>query len=72
MTIFFDKKFYNVKAIKNTIEAYRGTASFKIRTGKNIIKVEAGNIDKDVKNIFKDEFCNYVLSEMKKNKSQCA
>ena len=71
MTIFFDKKFYDLKAIENAIKAYQGLAVFRIKKDKNRIKVDAGNIDKDVRNIFRDEFCNYVLSEMKKIKSRC-
>ena len=71
MIISFDKRFYSLKAVKNSIKAYQGLAVFKIKKGTNKINLKVGNIDKDIKNIFKDEFCNYVLSEIKKIKSQC-
>jgi len=71
MIIFFDKKFYHLKAVESTIKAYQGLAVFKIKNDKNKIKVKADNIDKDVNDMFKEEFCNYVLSETKKIKSQC-
>ena len=71
MIIDFDKKFYVLKAIENAAKAYKDLADFKVKTDKNKIIVEANNIDKDIKNVFKDEFCNYVLSETKRIKSIC-
>lgn len=71
MIIRFSKNFYNLEAIKNTIKAYEGLATFCVGTKKDSIELEAINVDEDIKSVFEDEFCNYVLSEMKKNKSQC-
>jgi len=71
MIIGFDKKFYALKSIKNAAKAYEELADFKVKTDKNKITVEANNIDKDIENVFKDEFCNYVLSETKRIKSIC-
>ena len=71
MIIDFDKKFYDLKAVKNTAKAYEELADLKIKTNKNKIVVDTGNIDKDVESVFKDEFCNYVLSETKRVKSTC-
>lgn len=71
MIISLDKKFYDLTAIKNTIKAYDELADFDIKPSKNKIIVKADNIDKDVEDVFKDEFCNYVLSETKKIKSTC-
>ena len=71
MIIGFDKKFYTLEAVKNAAKAYEELADFKVKTDKNKIMVEANDIDKDVKDIFKDEFCNYVLSETKRIKSTC-
>ena len=65
MTITFNKHFYKLPAIKKAIKAYKNLAKFGIKEEKNKIKVELSKIDKDVKNIIKDEFCNYVLAEMK-------
>ena len=61
----FNKDFYNLRAIRNTIKAYGELADFKVREGKKTIKVIVKNIDKEVKNVIEDEFCNYVLAEMK-------
>ena len=71
MIIGFDKKFYVLKAIENAAKAYEELADFKVKTDKNKITVEASNIDKDVEDVFKDEFCNYVLGETKRIKSTC-
>jgi hypothetical protein len=66
--ISFSKKFYNLTAIENSIRAYVGLATFNIEKNKRNIVVKVTNINEEVKNIFRDEFCNYVLSEME-NKS---
>ncbi|MBU1137090.1 HxsD-like protein [Patescibacteria group bacterium] len=65
MIIKFSSKIYDLKAVKLTTKAYQGLADFKISQLKNYINVELKNINKDVKDIIKDEFCNYVLSLMK-------
>ncbi len=66
MTINFNKKIYTLKAIKESVKAYNELADFNIDKNKNEIKVEITNIDKEInKELFKDEFCNYVLSEIK-------
>ena len=69
--IGFEKKLYDLRAIENTIKAYQGLADFNLETKKGIFEVEATAVDKDIKDVFKDEFCNYVLSETKKVKSPC-
>lgn len=66
MNILFNKKFYSLGAIKRTIKDYKDLAVFEIKDEKNNIRVKMDNIDKDVKDIIKDEFCNYVLSETKR------
>jgi len=60
-----NKDFYNLQAIRNTIKAYKKLADFKVRKDKKTIKVIMKNIDKEVENVIEDEFCNYVLAEMK-------
>lgn len=73
MTINFNKNIYPLIAIKKTVKAYKDLAKFKIiypersrRTEKNkYILVELTDIKKEVKSIIKDEFCNYVLSQVK-------
>lgn len=70
MTITFDKKIYDLLAVKNAIKAYKGLADFDLKTNKNKIMIKIDSIDKDLALIFKDEFCNYILSEIKKIKLQ--
>ena len=70
MTINFSGKLYNLKAIQSSIEAYSELGVFSVKKDKKNIKVEINNIDKDVKDIIKDEFCNYVLNEVKRNQWQ--
>ncbi len=66
MTIDFSKKLYSLKAIKKSIEAYNELAKFSIDKNKNKIKVKVTNIDKELnEELLKNEFCNYVLSEIK-------
>jgi len=63
--IELNKDFYNLKAVKKTAKAYKELARFSIKdTGKKI-EVTIKNIDEDVEDIIEDEFCNYVLSEVK-------
>lgn len=65
MLIRFDKKLYSLKAVKSAIKKYRNLADFGLKQKKNRIEVNLENIDKDVNNVIKDEFCNYVLYSMK-------
>lgn len=68
MTIFFNKKFYSLEAIKKTIKAYKKVAVFKLKEKKNNFEVNITDVDKDIKVLIKDEFCNYVLAETKRFK----
>lgn len=63
--INFDKNLYSFKAIKLAIKKYRNLADFDLEQKNNYIQVKLKNIDKDLKDIIKDEFCNYVLFLMK-------
>lgn len=65
MTISFHKNIYPLKAIKNTIKAYESFAVFKITDKGKYFMLELSDIKKEVENIIKDEFCNYVLSQVK-------
>lgn len=65
ISINFNKKFYNLKAIKNAAKAYKDLADFSIEDNSRRIKVLIKNVDKDIKDRIKDEFCNYVLAETK-------
>ncbi len=70
MTINFNNKFYSLKAIKNSVDAYKELAVFTVEKNKNNISVKITDIDNEVKDILKDEFCNYVLNEHKKNENR--
>jgi len=63
--INFNKNFYNLEAIKKAIKAYNKLADFRIERNKRYIKVEIKCIDKEVENLIRDEFSNYVLFKMK-------
>ena len=65
MSINFNKKLYTLKAIKSAIKAYKGLAKFSLKDKKKYIIVDLKNIDKDVQPVIKDEFCNYVLAELR-------
>ena len=61
----FNKNLYNLKAIKSAIKEYQKLADFNLRQKGNYIQVELKNIDKEVRQIIRDEFCNYVIFLMK-------
>jgi hypothetical protein len=63
--IELNKKFYNLKAVKETVKAYKKLANFDIKESRSEIKINLKNADSDIKNVIEDEFCNYVLSEMR-------
>ncbi len=65
MIISFSKNLYNLKAVKSAIKEYQNLADFNLRQKGNYIQVELKNIDKEVRQIIKDEFCNYVIFLMK-------
>jgi len=63
--IDFNKNLYNLKVIKSAIKEYQDLADFSLRQKRNYIQVELSNVDKSVRKIIKDEFCNYVFFLMK-------
>lgn len=64
--IRFSKKIYTKKAIEKSIEAFSHLARFRVSPSADHFVVSADAIDEDVKDIFKDEFCDFVLAELKK------
>jgi len=64
-TINFNKRIYNLKAIKEAIKAYKGLAKFNICSNKKYITVNLTNMAGEYVNIIEDEFGNYVLSLMR-------
>jgi hypothetical protein len=65
MIINFNKSIYPLKAIKKTIQAYKNLAKFKVAEKGKYFLIELTDIKKEVESIIKDEFCNYVLSQVK-------
>ena len=65
MTISFNKNIYSLKAIKKTIQAYKNLAKFKVAEKGSYFKIELTDIEKEIETIIEDEFCNYVLSQVK-------
>ena len=66
MQIIFSKKLYSTKSVNQAIKQYAELAVFSVSEKKKEIVVTLKNIDSDVKNVIRDEFCNYVLYLMKK------
>jgi len=66
MIINFHNNLYKKKAIKSAATDYKELADFDISENKNYIQVELKNINNDVKNSIKDEFCNYVLHKSRR------
>lgn len=64
--IRFSKNIYTKKAIENSIEAFCHLARFHVSMDTKYVIVSVDAIDSDVKDIFKDEFCDFVLAELKK------
>ena len=62
MMINFNKKIYSLKSIKKAIKDYSHLADFKIGQKKNYFLVKITKIKPELKDIFQDEFSNYVLS----------
>jgi pimeloyl-CoA synthetase len=64
--IRFNTRFYKERAIRKAILAYTHLAKFRVKGYKDYIEVKVENIDKEIKNIFANEFNNYVLGVTQK------
>lgn len=65
MEIKFNKKLYTKEAIQAAVKAYDGLADFDLEEDANYFIVNLDKIDKEVELNIRDEFCNYVLSNVK-------
>jgi len=63
--IELNKSFYNLEAVKRAVKAYKELAGFSVKDVGSKIKITIKNIDEDIEDVIEDEFCNYVLSEVK-------
>lgn len=65
--IKFNKDLYDQSVLKKTAKLYKDLANFEFGKVGCYITVTLKNIDDEVVDIIKDEYCNYVLSFMGKN-----
>lgn len=65
MKIKFNKKLYNKKAIKSSVEAFEGVCKFSIINEKNNHTVLMSKYPEQYGDKIKNEFCNFVLYEMR-------
>ena len=64
----FSIKFYSENAINESIKAYSSLGKIKLEKQKEYFIVYFDKIDFNVSNITVDEFSNYVLAQMVKDK----
>lgn len=62
--IKFNKDLYSLPVLKSTAKLYKDLADFKFSQTGRYTQVTLKNIDDEVVDIIKDEYCNYVLSAM--------
>lgn len=60
--IKLDRSIYSLSAIKKGINDYHGLASFSLEQKKDYFQVTARDVAQELRPLFKQEFCNYVLS----------
>lgn len=60
-----NSKIYKLKSIKQAIKDYSHLGEFNLKQDKVYILVNIVNVDKDYKDVIKDEFCNYILYLLK-------
>jgi isocitrate lyase len=65
MLISFNKKIYSKQAVQKAIKDYADLADFLFAQNKKYFLVKTKNIQPRIKNVFPDEFSNYVLSLIK-------
>ena len=61
-------KFYNQTAIDRAIEDYSSLGDIKSKKQGNYFVVSFNKIKSDISKVIVDEFSNYVLAQMIKNK----
>jgi len=59
--IKFNKKIYNLEAVKKSVAEFKNLANFTIKETDGYIEVTIDKIDNELKGVLKDEFANYVL-----------
>lgn len=64
MTLRFDKRIFNAKAVKTAVRDYGEFADFNIDVRDDGIIVEIDNIAYDPLDVFIGEFRNYVIHKM--------
>ena len=61
-----NKNIYRKDCIEKVVETYRQLADINIIDQENFCIIKIEKVDSKYKNIIKDEFCNYLLFEVKK------
>lgn len=59
--IKLNKKLYKHYIIKKTIKLFGDAGDFSLQKSDDYFLVKIKNINPQVKNIIKDEFCNYLI-----------
>jgi len=62
-TVIFNKKLYNLDAIRKAMAAFGGLGDFQVQTVGTLYRVIIKNSDREVGESLEDEFVNYVLAE---------
>lgn len=63
--ISLNKKFYDTKAVKESLVDFKGVCEGKIKNDKCVINIILKPKEKNMLNIIGHEFCNYTLGLMK-------
>lgn len=66
MLVKLNKNIYSRAAVEEAVGAFKKIAGLKVGQNARYFLVEAKNIQPDLKDIFFDEFCNFVLSADRK------
>jgi len=61
-----NKKIYSQAAVEEAVKAFNGLADLKRGQNARYFLVEIKKIEADFKDVFLDEFYNFVLSSMRK------
>lgn len=63
--ILLHSKIYRKKHLLRTADAFKDLADFRIKKDKEYYRVQVMLKEKEFKDTISDEFCNYVISEIK-------
>jgi hypothetical protein len=64
MKISLSQKYYSASSIERSVDAFYEFGIFVVKKQEKNFIVEIKSIQKDLKENFCEEFCNYLLNEM--------